>query len=172
MSNNRTIREPETRLYYHAEQVSHHPPSTYAFIQCGCKHQTKEEQPHPPPKRKLETAANKQELTRNNYCNCSFQQSLIWICWRKSILWKHLRSSFCFESRTDECFFALAVSAFYFECPDKQMSMNASVWTKSKFMGMSIGVVMVGKGTFPLLPQQLRKESVRFTNELPPPILW
>ncbi len=26
------------------------------------------------------------------------------------------------------------------------MSMNASVWTKSKFMGMSIGVVMVGKG--------------------------
>ena len=38
-----------------------------------------------------------------------------------------------------------AVSAFYFECPEKQISMNASVWTKSKFMGMSIGVVMVGK---------------------------
>ncbi len=25
------------------------------------------------------------------------------------------------------------------------MSLNASIWTKSKFMGMSIGVVMVGK---------------------------
>ena len=38
------------------------------------------------------------------------------------------------------------VSAFYFECPEKKMKMNASIWTKSKFMGMSIGVVMVGKG--------------------------
>ena len=38
-----------------------------------------------------------------------------------------------------------SVSAFYFECPEKQMSLNASIWTKSKFMGMSIGVVMVGK---------------------------
>ncbi|XP_041366890.1 oxysterol-binding protein-related protein 11-like [Gigantopelta aegis] len=37
------------------------------------------------------------------------------------------------------------VSAFYFECPEKKVKMNASIWTKSKFMGMSIGVVMVGK---------------------------
>lgn len=37
------------------------------------------------------------------------------------------------------------VSAFYFECPEKDIYMNASIWTKSKFMGMSIGVVMVGK---------------------------
>jgi len=27
--------------------------------------------------------------------------------------------------------------------------MDASIWTKSKFMGMSIGVVMVGKGRYP-----------------------
>ncbi|XP_012935813.1 oxysterol-binding protein-related protein 11 [Aplysia californica] len=37
------------------------------------------------------------------------------------------------------------VSAFYFECPSRKMKMNASIYTKSKFMGMSIGVVMVGK---------------------------
>ncbi|CAH1785496.1 unnamed protein product [Owenia fusiformis] len=37
------------------------------------------------------------------------------------------------------------VSAFYFECPDKKICMNGSIWTKSKFMGMSIGVSMVGK---------------------------
>jgi len=37
------------------------------------------------------------------------------------------------------------ISAFYFECPDKQISMNASIYTKSKFMGMSVGVSMVGK---------------------------
>ncbi|XP_036365788.1 oxysterol-binding protein-related protein 11 isoform X1 [Octopus sinensis] len=43
------------------------------------------------------------------------------------------------------------ISAFYFECPDKQISMNASIWTKSKFMGMSIGVMMVGKVSLNLL---------------------
>ncbi|GFR75767.1 oxysterol-binding protein [Elysia marginata] len=37
------------------------------------------------------------------------------------------------------------VSAFYFECPSKKMKMNASIYTKSKFMGMSIGVSMIGK---------------------------
>ncbi|KAL8615625.1 hypothetical protein ACOMHN_026615 [Nucella lapillus] len=43
------------------------------------------------------------------------------------------------------------VSAFYFECPEKKVCMNASIWTKSKFMGMSIGVVMVGKLSLRLL---------------------
>jgi len=37
------------------------------------------------------------------------------------------------------------ISAFYFDCPSSKMKMNASIYTKSKFMGMSIGVVMVGK---------------------------
>jgi len=41
----------------------------------------------------------------------------------------------------------LPVSAFYFESPEKQMQMSASVWTRSKFMGMSIGVALIGKGT-------------------------
>ncbi|KAK7063163.1 Oxysterol-binding protein-related protein 10 [Halocaridina rubra] len=36
------------------------------------------------------------------------------------------------------------VSAFYFECPEKKLSINAHIWTKSKFMGMSIGVNLMG----------------------------
>ena len=42
----------------------------------------------------------------------------------------------------------ISVSAFYFESPEKQIRMNASIWTKSKFMGMSIGVQMVGKSKY------------------------
>lgn len=37
-----------------------------------------------------------------------------------------------------------SVSAFFFECPEKQLSINAHIWTKSKFMGMSVGVNLVG----------------------------
>lgn len=37
------------------------------------------------------------------------------------------------------------ISAFYFEAPQQGISMQTSIWTRSKFMGMSVGVVMVGK---------------------------
>ncbi|XP_013092942.2 oxysterol-binding protein-related protein 11-like isoform X1 [Biomphalaria glabrata] len=37
------------------------------------------------------------------------------------------------------------ISAFYFGSPDGKVKMNASIYTKSKFMGMSIGVSMIGK---------------------------
>ncbi|XP_063755842.1 oxysterol-binding protein-related protein 10 isoform X2 [Eleginops maclovinus] len=43
------------------------------------------------------------------------------------------------------------VSGFYCECREKSMCVNAHVWTKSKFMGMSIGVSMVGEGVLCLL---------------------
>ncbi|XP_007907304.1 oxysterol-binding protein-related protein 11 isoform X2 [Callorhinchus milii] len=43
------------------------------------------------------------------------------------------------------------VSGFYVECEEKNMCVNTHVWTKSKFMGMSIGVVMVGEGLLCLL---------------------
>ncbi|XP_063144822.1 oxysterol-binding protein-related protein 11 isoform X4 [Candoia aspera] len=43
------------------------------------------------------------------------------------------------------------VSGFYAECVDRKMCVNAHVWTKSKFLGMSIGVTMVGEGTLSLL---------------------
>ncbi|XP_053265575.1 oxysterol-binding protein-related protein 10 isoform X3 [Podarcis raffonei] len=43
------------------------------------------------------------------------------------------------------------VSCFYCECKEKKMCANVHVWTKSKFMGMSIGVSMVGEGILYLL---------------------
>nr|XP_045003950.1 oxysterol-binding protein-related protein 11 [Jaculus jaculus] len=43
------------------------------------------------------------------------------------------------------------VSGFYAECAEKKMCVNAHVWTKSKFLGMSIGVTMVGEGILSLL---------------------
>ncbi|CAL8288565.1 unnamed protein product [Lota lota] len=43
------------------------------------------------------------------------------------------------------------VSGFYAECPEKRVCVNTHVWTKSKFMGMSIGVSMVGEGCLYLL---------------------
>ena len=47
---------------------------------------------------------------------------------------------------TTHIMFAFLVSAFYAECPNKRVSMNSHIWTKSKFYGMSIGVVNVGEG--------------------------
>ncbi|XP_053554023.1 oxysterol-binding protein-related protein 11 isoform X2 [Bombina bombina] len=43
------------------------------------------------------------------------------------------------------------VSGFYAECPERRMCVNTHVWTKSKFMGMSIGVTMIGEGVLYLL---------------------
>ncbi|KAM6421448.1 oxysterol-binding protein-related protein 11 [Rhynochetos jubatus] len=43
------------------------------------------------------------------------------------------------------------VSGFYAECVERKMCVNAHVWTKSKFLGMSIGVAMVGEGLLSLL---------------------
>ncbi|XP_026886607.2 oxysterol-binding protein-related protein 11 isoform X2 [Electrophorus electricus] len=43
------------------------------------------------------------------------------------------------------------VSGFYAECPERLICVNTHVWTKSKFMGMSIGVSMVGEGNMHLL---------------------
>ncbi|XP_056235715.1 oxysterol-binding protein-related protein 10-like isoform X1 [Seriola aureovittata] len=43
------------------------------------------------------------------------------------------------------------VSGFYCECKEKGMCVNTHIWTKSKFMGMSVGVSMVGEGVLYLL---------------------
>ncbi|KAG5283418.1 hypothetical protein AALO_G00041870 [Alosa alosa] len=43
------------------------------------------------------------------------------------------------------------VSGFYAECQERSICVNTHVWTKSKFMGMSIGVSMVGEGCLHLL---------------------
>ncbi|KAI0208398.1 Oxysterol-binding protein-related protein 11 [Lamellibrachia satsuma] len=46
------------------------------------------------------------------------------------------------------------ISAFYFESPKKQIYMDGSIWTRSKFMGMSIGVTMIGKVQITLLEHE------------------
>ncbi|XP_061442024.1 oxysterol-binding protein-related protein 10 isoform X2 [Rhineura floridana] len=46
------------------------------------------------------------------------------------------------------------ISCFYCECKEKKMCANVHVWTKSKFMGMSIGVSMVGEGILYLLEHE------------------
>ncbi|XP_074051729.1 oxysterol-binding protein-related protein 10 [Macrotis lagotis] len=43
------------------------------------------------------------------------------------------------------------VSCFYCECKERGMFVNTYVWTKSKFMGMSVGVSLVGEGILRLL---------------------
>lgn len=37
------------------------------------------------------------------------------------------------------------ITAFYVECREKMICLNASIWTKSNFSGMSIGVNMIGE---------------------------
>lgn len=44
----------------------------------------------------------------------------------------------------------LSVSAFYAEHYNKKISFSAHVWTKSKFLGLSIGVHNIGQGTVTL----------------------
>ncbi|XP_074123379.1 LOW QUALITY PROTEIN: oxysterol-binding protein-related protein 10 [Sminthopsis crassicaudata] len=43
------------------------------------------------------------------------------------------------------------VSCFYCECKERGMFVNTHVWTKSKFMGMSVGVSLIGEGVLRLL---------------------
>lgn len=70
-----------------------------------------------------------------------------------------------------ECFFVIssfAVSGFYAECPSKKLCFNAHIWTKSKFYGMSIGVVNQGVGK--RLDQQLfspghMQHTVKWTGD-------
>ena len=44
------------------------------------------------------------------------------------------------------------ISAFFAESADGRILLNASIWTRSKFMGMSVGVTLIGKVTV-YLPQ-------------------
>lgn len=45
---------------------------------------------------------------------------------------------------------SVTVSAFYAEHYNKKISFSAHVWTKSKFLGLSIGVHNIGQGTVTL----------------------
>lgn len=55
------------------------------------------------------------------------------------------------------------ISAFYAECPSKNISMNTHIWTKSKFYGMSIGVINIGEGVISL-PEIHEDYVITFPN--------
>ncbi|XP_041649176.1 oxysterol-binding protein-related protein 10-like [Cheilinus undulatus] len=63
------------------------------------------------------------------------------------------RSSDCYRVRfvAEQVSHHPPVSGFYCECKERRMCVNAHVWTKSKFMGVSVGVSMVGEGVLYLL---------------------
>ena len=48
-------------------------------------------------------------------------------------------------------FFSVTVSAFYAECVAKKIFFEGFVYTKSKFLGLSVGVHNIGFGTVYLL---------------------
>jgi hypothetical protein len=43
------------------------------------------------------------------------------------------------------------VASFYAECPEKHIQIDGCLWTKSKFLGLSVGVHMIGDATLTLL---------------------
>ena len=43
------------------------------------------------------------------------------------------------------------VSAFYAECQQKRISIDGYIWTKSKFLGLSVGVHMIGQSVISVL---------------------
>ncbi|XP_032988384.1 oxysterol-binding protein-related protein 10 isoform X3 [Rhinolophus ferrumequinum] len=46
------------------------------------------------------------------------------------------------------------ISCFYCECKEKRLCINTHVCTKSKFLGMSVGVSMIGEGVLRLLEHE------------------
>lgn len=48
------------------------------------------------------------------------------------------------------CFYT-TVSAFYAEHYNKKISLDGYIWTKSKFLGLSIGVHMIGQAVVSLI---------------------
>ena len=51
-------------------------------------------------------------------------------------------------SKVSNC---LSVSAFYAEHFNKRITLDGYIWTKSKFLGLSIGVHMIGKAVVSVL---------------------
>ena len=51
----------------------------------------------------------------------------------------------CLMHTTYFFLFLYLVTALYVECPAKNMCLNGSIWTKSNYSGMSVGVNMFGE---------------------------
>ena len=45
----------------------------------------------------------------------------------------------------------ITVTGFYAECPSKRMYVSGSIYTKSKFLGLSLGVHLIGTITLTLM---------------------
>jgi hypothetical protein len=48
------------------------------------------------------------------------------------------------------------VASFYAECPAKHIQIDGCLWTKSKFLGLSVAVHMIGDATLTLLDHDER----------------
>ena len=66
----------------------------------------------------------------------------------------------------------LKVSGFYAECLTKRMCLTAYIWTKSRFLGLSLGVHHIGKGQtiscHPLPPHTLSPLTPSHSSILTP----
>ena len=51
----------------------------------------------------------------------------------------------------DFCCASVSVSAFYAEHYNNRISLDGYIWTKSKFLGLSIGVHMIGQAVISVL---------------------
>ena len=69
-------------------------------------------------------------------------------------------ASLILQLRFSNDHFLYLVSCFYAESPSYNFQMTGHVWTKSKFLGLSIAVDMVGEATVKLLNHN---ESYRIT---------
>jgi hypothetical protein len=52
--------------------------------------------------------------------------------------------------------FLSLVASFYAECPAKHIQIDGCLWTKSKFLGLSVAVHMIGDATLTLLDHDER----------------
>ena len=65
-----------------------------------------------------------------------------WHCIWQSLHW----TSHWLDDRSLTYVVCFSVSAFYGEHYDKRISVDGYIWSKSKFLGLSIGVHMIGQG--------------------------
>lgn len=67
----------------------------------------------------------------------------------KFLIFHHIHTHFVNDVQS-----YVIVSAFYAECQNKKISLDGYIWTKSKFLGLSIGVHMVGQAVISLLDHE------------------
>ena len=61
-----------------------------------------------------------------------------------------VKMPYCWKSHVT-AHISFSVSAFYAEHYNKRISLDGYIWTKSKFLGLSIGVHMIGQAVISVL---------------------